>query len=296
MWEPEPGWQPLPRGPGAATTGVWRDGDRVVKRLSAPLSGDPGWLVDPRHPGWWRREAEVALSGALVGTPGLRTPAAIAVEEDHAGVTLAWPWLDAEPVPGPFAAHALGRFAAAELPPYPWLVEHQLAVRLAHVERRGGWRLLSRTTVADVADRLWQRRGTWLARLDALPQVPQHGDPTPGNLVRPAGTDVVAVDWQTFGTGPVGGDLGYWALGARESFEVLAEAYADGLPRDVASPADVVLGAGVTAVYTALSRADWALGQAAGGEGALAGKFRHPAVAPHLRTLQRLFPQVEALL
>ena len=30
------------------------------------------------------------------------------------------------------------------------------ADRLAQVERRGGWRTLARTTVADVADRLWQ--------------------------------------------------------------------------------------------------------------------------------------------
>ena len=30
-------------------------------------------------------------------------------------------------------------------------------------------------------------------------------------------------------------------------------------------------------------------------EGALAGKFRHPAVAPHLRAVQRQFPQIEWL-
>ena len=36
--------------------------------------------------------------------------------------------------------------------------------------------------------------------------------------------------------------------------------------------------------------------QAARGEGALAGKFRHPAVAPHLRAVQRQFPQIERLL
>ncbi|MGV3563466.1 MAG: hypothetical protein ACO1ON_09290, partial [Nocardioides sp.] len=36
--------------------------------------------------------------------------------------------------------------------------------------------------------------------------------------------------------------------------------------------------------------------ESAKGEGALAGKFRHPAVAPHLRALQRQFPLVEQLL
>ena len=52
----------------------------------------------------------------------------------------------------------------------------------------------------------------------------------------------------------------------------------------------------VSAAYTALSRAEWALARVAGGEGALAGKYRHPAVAPYLRALQRQFPQIEALL
>ena len=46
---------------------------------------------------------------------------------------------------------------------------------------------------------------------------------------------------------------------------------------------------------TALSRAEWALARVAGGEGALAGKYRHPAVAPYLRSLQRQFPQIEEL-
>ena len=52
----------------------------------------------------------------------------------------------------------------------------------------------------------------------------------------------------------------------------------------------------VSAAYTALSRAEWALARVAGGEGALAGKYRHPAVAPYLRALQRQFGQIEASL
>jgi hypothetical protein len=58
----------------------------------------------------------------------------------------------------------------------------------------------------------------------------------------------------------------------------------------------VRLGARIVAVYTALSRAEWALARVAPGKGALAGKFTHPAVAPYLRSLQRLYPQVEKLL
>jgi hypothetical protein len=107
---------------------------------------------------------------------------------------------------------------------------------------------------------------------------------------------VVAIDWGTLGLGPVGGDLGYYSLGSREAFEPLLDAYLMGLPGVVATADDVLLGARVTAVYTALNRAEWALSRVAGGEGALAGKYRHPSVAPHLRALQRQFPQIEALL
>ena len=60
MWHPEPGWQPLTAGTGSSTVGVWRAGDRVVKRLGAPLPGDPEMLSNPRHVAYWRRPAEVA--------------------------------------------------------------------------------------------------------------------------------------------------------------------------------------------------------------------------------------------
>ena len=106
----------------------------------------------------------------------------------------------------------------------------------------------------------------------------------------------MAIDWGTLGTGPVGGDLGYLCLSAREELDPLLDAYLLGLPDGVADRDAVLLGARIVAVYTALSRAEWALARAAGGEGALAGKFRHPAVAPHLRSLQRQFPAIEALL
>jgi len=132
--------------------------------------------------------------------------------------------------------------------------------------------------------------------LDGLPQVPQHGDPTAANLPGRESDDAVAIDWGTLGTGPVGGDLGYLGLSAREEFEPLLDAYLLGLPEGTADTEEVVLGARIVAVYTALSRAEWALARVAPGEGALAAKYRHPAVAPHLRALQRQFPAIEALL
>ena len=149
--------------------------------------------------------------------------------------------------------------------------------------------------MADVADHLWRRRGTLLDELDALPQVAQHGDPAPVNLPGRDQDEVVAIDWGTLGRGPVGGDLGLFMLGAREEFEPLLDAYLLGLAEGVATREQVAQGARVTAVLTALSRAEWALARVAGGEGALAGKYRHPAVAPYLRSLQRQFPQIEEL-
>ncbi|WP_414858372.1 hypothetical protein [Nocardioides sp. Root240] len=135
-----------------------------------------------------------------------------------------------------------------------------------------------------------------LGLLDGLPQVPQHGDPTALNVPGRDGDEALAIDWGTLGHGPVGGDLGYLSLSTREEFEPLLDAYLLGLPAGVADRDAVVLGAQVVAVYTALSRAEWALARVATGEGALVAKYRHPAVAPHLRALQRTFGHMEALL
>lgn len=299
MWQPEPGWHPLPGGGGYSTVGVWRTvlGDQpvVVKRLSAPDEGDPAALTDPRHFAYWRRAADVVTAGTVVETAGLRAPAMSAVEEDAEGITITQEWVEDASNSGLFAARALGRFAGVQLAPAPWLARNLLRDRLARVERHGGWKTLARTTVADVADHLWERRGELLAAADALVQVPQHGDAVPENLLGRSGDDVVAIDWATLGTGPVGADLGYYALAAREDLEPLIDAYVLGLPDGLATRDEVTLGARITAVYTVLNRAEWALAQAAKGEGALAGKFRHPAVAPHLRALQRQFPHIEAL-
>lgn len=299
MWQPEPGWHPLPGSHGTSTLGVWRTvlGGRpvVVKRLVAPGPHDPGPLGDPRHFAYWRRAADVVTARLALDGPGLRAPALTSVEEDEDGITLVQDWVEDAANSGLLCAHALGRFAGADLGEHRWLARDLLRDRMQRVERRGGWVTLGRTTVADVADHLWRRRSTLLDELDALPQVAQHGDPTPANLVGRVEDDVLAVDWGTLGHGPVGGDLGYHALGAREGFEPLLEAYLLGLPEATATREQVEHGARVTAVLTALNRAEWALARVAGGEGALAGKYRHPAVAPHLRSLQRQFPQIEAL-
>src|SRR6478752_8904191 len=300
MWQPEPGWHSLPGGSGVSTVGVWRTvlGDQpvVVKRLSRPAGDEPSELTNPRHFAYWRRAADVVTAATALETPGMRAAALGAVEEDEDGITITQERVEDASNSGLFCAHAMGQFAGAHLAAAPWLARNQLRDRLARVERYGGWQTLARTTVADVADHLWTRRVELLAAVDALVQVPQHGDAVPANLLGRDGDDLVAIDWGTLGTGPIGADLGYFALSAREELEPLIDAYLLGLAPGLATREEVTLGARVTAVYTVLNRAEWALARAAGGEVALAGKYRHPSVAPHLWALQRQFPHLEALL
>src|SRR5699024_5869410 len=142
------------------TVGLWRaveDGvDVVVKRLRAPEPHDPAELSDPTHPAYWRRDAELSISGLATSTPGLRAPRLLSMEEDEDGVTLVHEWVDEADNPGLFLARNLCRLAAAETPSAAWLARRQLARRVEQVERRGGWTALARTPVADWADHLWR--------------------------------------------------------------------------------------------------------------------------------------------
>ena len=298
-WQPEPGWRPLP-GAGPATVGVWSttQGGRelVVKRLRCPDPHDsPGALV-PRDVNYWRRAADVALSRVVADAPGLREAPVVRVEEDAEGITLVHERVEHHDAPGLWLAACLGRFAAVDLGQHAWLAQGQLRSRLGLVEHRGGWRTLARTPMADIADHLWSHRTVWLDRSDALPQVAQHGDPSSPNIPGRVGDGAVAIDWAHLGRGPVGADLGYLSLASREDVEPLVEAYVTALPPGLASLEEVMTGARVMAVYTALTRLDWALARVADGEGALAGKFRHPSVAPYIRAMQRQVGQIEALL
>lgn len=298
-WQPEPGWQRLP-GAGPATLGVWSatlgGRDVVVKRLRRPDPHDAPGVLGPRDVNYWRRAADVALSGVVADAPGLREAPVVRVDEDDDGVTLVHERVERHDAPGLWLAACLGRFAAVELGGHAWLARDQLRSRLALVERRGGWRTLARTPMADVADHLWTHRVTWLERSDALPRVAQHGDPSVANIPGRFEGGAIAVDWAHLGVGPVGADLGYLSLTAREDLEPLVVAYTDALPAGFADHADVLTGARVMAVYTALTRLDWALARVAEGEGALAGKFRHPSVAPYIFAMQRQVSQIEALL
>jgi hypothetical protein len=293
----------VPGGTGPSTVGVWRTElggtPLAVKRLARPQPGDPPELSDPTHFAYWRREADVAESGVTRTTPGLRGPVT-AVEEDAGGITLTSDWVEDAGTNGLFVAHALGLFAAADLGDRPWVARELLRRRIARIERRGGWPTLARTGAADLADSLWSRREHFLQQYDGLPPVAHHGDVASSNLRGREDDLVVAIDWQALGVGPVGTDLGLHMASAREAPEPLLDAYllglADGEAEAVATADQVRLGARIVAAYTAVSRAEWALSRVAGGEGALAGKFRHPSVAPYIRAMQRQVTQIEALL
>jgi aminoglycoside phosphotransferase (APT) family kinase protein len=84
------------------------------------------------------------------------------------------------------------------------------------------------------------------------------------NLLGRDGDDVIAVDWEQFGLGPAGFDLGYLALAVDTPLDELVAAHGG----------DVRRGAVLVAAYTGVSRAAWAL--------------RQPEPGDHVERLARL--------
>ena len=233
-------------------------------RGTSPTGGAPPTSSRPAS-SWTPRPAGCALG---------------AVEEDDEGVTITEEWVEDAATSGLFVAHALGTLRRGHLEAGAWLARNHLRDRMARVERHGGWRTLARTTVADVADVLWNRRGELLAAADALVQVPVHGDAVPANLPGRDGDDVLAVDWAMVGTGPVGPTSAStpWR---REELDPLIDAYLMGLPDGLAtgprSPS--VPGSPRSTPCSTGPRVGPGLGRRR--RGRPAGKFRHP---PSLRT------------
>jgi Phosphotransferase enzyme family len=259
-WQPSPHWRPLTTGTGQSTGGVWLTPDgQVVKRLL------PG-VADPRHHAYWQRQALVAESGIVATTPGLRSPACLGVDRDSTGITLRMAHVEpAVSSPAALAA-ALGRFARLPLDELAWGARNVLRDRLTTVERRGGWSALPQY------EALWVRRQAALTVLDELPRVPTHGDAHPVNLLGRDGDDVLAIDWEQFGLGPAGFDLGYLLLAVETPLDELLAAH--GGDTDA-----VRRGAVLVAAYTAVSRAAWSITQ--------------PDPGDHLERLVRLAPVVE---
>ncbi|TCC16993.1 aminoglycoside phosphotransferase family protein [Kribbella speibonae] len=247
-WHPASDWKPLTSGTGQATGGVWRTPDgQVVKRL---VRG----VTDPRHHAFWERQALVAESGVVAGMPGLRAPACWGVERDADGITLRMAYTTAVAWSAEGLAGALGRFAGCSVAEPDWGARDVLRDRLRTVERRGGWGALSRAGLATPAiEELWARRESALDILDGLPRVPTHGDAHPVNLLGRDGDDVIAIDWEQFGLGPAGFDVGYLLLAVDVPLDDLVAAHG--------GEEAVRCGAALVAAYTGVWRAAWALTQ-----------------------------------
>ena len=159
MWEPEPGWHPLPGGTGASTVGVWRAalGDQpvVIKRLARPAPTTRAELRDPGHSAYWRREADVLAHRDRCRHAGrcgrCRRPSRRTTRGSRSPASGS----RTPPLSGLFVAMALGRFAGADLPRPRFLARTSCATGWPASSGGGGWPTLARTTVADVADHLW---------------------------------------------------------------------------------------------------------------------------------------------
>lgn len=294
MWQPEPDWLPVSGGHGPSTLGVWRvDREWIVKRVSAPRDDDSADFLRLDSPSYWRREAEFALSGLSlrgVGAPDVRR-----IDEDEGGYTLWSSAHDRSFVDSTRVAQALADFAASEVEPGPWHAVGHLRTKVAHAEAHDGWPTLARTTAADIADAFWSRRRGFLNRLEQMPRVPAHGDLVQPNVLTVHDGRVIVIDWGSFGSAAPGEDVGMYALSAGCDLEPMVWHYTD-QANPIASYDDALWAARLVISFTVLARAEWVLARVAPGEGALANKYRHPAVAPYLRALQRQLPAIEAVL
>ncbi|MDX6262314.1 MAG: hypothetical protein QOH84_4002 [Kribbellaceae bacterium] len=263
-WEPESDWTALTVGTGVSNGGVWLTPDGMVaKRLL------PG-VERADHYAYWRRQAEVAVSGVVEATIGLRGPRCVKVDSDPGGVTVwsvAVKAVEIEPVE---LASALGRFGLNEFEHAEWFARRILRDRLAGDEQGAGWaRLVLEDRLPAGLRRdcgvLWERRDELMDELDRLPQQVVHGDAHPVNLLGREGDEVVAVDWEQFGVGPLGFDLGYLVVSTETAIDVLLAAYQSGSRSTW--PTDAVRrGAVLTAAITVVARAAWSLRQAEPGD------------------------------
>lgn len=258
-WKPESDWTALTVGTGVSNGGVWLTPDGMVAKRLLPGVERPG------HYAYWRRQAEVAGSGVVEETVGLRAPRCVKVDSDPDGVTV---WsaavspVEFEPVE---LAWALGRFGMNEFEPAEWFARRILRDRLAGDEDGAGWARLAFEERLPAGLRrdcgvLWERRYELMDELDRLPQQVVHGDAHPVNLLGRDGDEVVAVDWEQFGVGPLGFDLGYLVVSTDAAIDVLLPAHQSGSQASWPSGA-VRRGAVLTAAITVVARAAWSLEQ-----------------------------------
>jgi hypothetical protein len=244
----------------AATGGVYRYEGRarvrgeevpwsvVLKRIRKPRPDAPASVQSPRSWAYWEREVLAYESGLLAAVTAaerqwsIRVPVCFGVDRREEEV---WLWLEdvrASAPPWPRAryrmvAQKLGGFNGAfavgpTVADYPWLLLMQLRVRAASVAPRlegllaeRAREMMRRGWPGDLLERglaLNARREELLDVLQRMPQVFQHGDADPRNvLVRTRGghegtdqvrEEVVGIDWALTGIGPLGDDLATFVL------------------------------------------------------------------------------------
>ena len=304
MWQPEPGWQPLPGGTGRRRSACGGTARRPRRRRQAAARArtrdDPPSSATRRHFAYWRRAADVALSGVVAGHPGCAAPRRCASRRT------------------PRASRSSRTGSRTPPPAGCSLAPCARPVRRRRPRRpRRGWRATSCATgwpasSAAAAGRPWPAppsptspttcgapRRTLLDALDALPQVAQHGDPAPANLPGPRRRRRAS---PSTGRTSASGRSAPTSATSRSAPGRTFEPLARGLPARAArrprhAPTRCALGARVTAVYTALSRGRVGAGPGRRRRGR-AGREVPPPRASR-RTCARCSgrsPQIEALL
>ena len=264
-WEPEPGWLSVPGGTGPSTVGVWRTerGGQplVVKRLGRPTPHDPPELSEPGHIGYWRREADVIVTG--LPTPprdygALRRRPRRTRTASRSCATGSRTRLErtvSRALHGPVRRRRVRDPASSPA--------NLMRDRMERVDRNGGWPTLDRTAVADVADHLWRHRASMLDLLDGCPRCRS----TATQQHEPAGTgddDAIAIDWGR-SVSDRSAATSACSLSSREGSSRCSTPTCSVSTPTPRPPDQVVLGAQIVAVYTALSRAEWALARVAAG-------------------------------
>lgn len=223
--------------PGRTVTRV--DGHASVAGRRAPWSAILKWTDSPETTPTApiegaRREALAYRSGLLDLTGALRVPRAYEIdlaEDGHVAL-----WLedirssDVEQWPLEMyatAAHALGRFnrtfLVRPLRDHPWLVTDwatrqseplDMAAALSDIDDRASDARARRALGDDIGQRtarMLEDQPRFIAGLARIPQTLCHHDAARSNLIArrrdDGGTEVVAIDWESTGSGPVGAEI-----------------------------------------------------------------------------------------
>lgn len=268
----------------AVTRGVWRGEDGLIHKVLTHRRTDapPQWAssADPRFWNYWRREADVYLSG-LPDRLGLGAPKLVELRELPDGDLE----LLLEDVPGTHGADltlediaavasAMGRAqGSARLPSEPWFSQGFLAdysttrpADFSLLEDDSAWSLPLIAAhfppeLRAALVRLHRNRERLLTVMTRLPRTVCHLDLWPNNVIRRPDGAVALLDWAFTGDGAVGEDAGNlvpdsffdWPLrpGFAEHLpDLVTEAYLDGLKAAGWSgdPRSAVLGIRASAV------------------------------------------------